>query len=399
MSVMIVATALIRGFKNEISEKVYGFWGHINITDTRINTSMEEAPIQLDTALLSELTAVGPVPILRERRILGRPIPNTIKEDQSSAGIRHVQSYALKAGIIKYESDLEGIVLKGVDSTFDWDHFRQFLTEGDIIADTDSTTSRGIVISQTTANRLDLEVGDRFRIYFLKEDAPIPRGFEISGIYNTNLEEYDRKFAIADIDVLRPLLGYRKDEISGLEVFVDDIDDIGDIRNHIYIEMLPANLFPSTIKEKDSAIFDWLELQNYNEIVIITLMVLVSIINMITAILILILERTNMIGILKSLGQSNWGIRKIFLYQAAVIVGRGLIIGNVLGLLICILQKYTEFIKLDEAEYYLTVAPIELNPWMILTLNIGTLMVVLIALVLPSYYISNVSPIKAIRFK
>ena len=399
MAVMITASALIRGFKSEIQDKVYGFWGHINVTNTLVRTTQDEVAIQISDELLDELRNINQATHERERSILGYTIPDQYVEDQTDGGIRHVQSYTLKAGIIKEDRILEGIILKGVDSTFDWERFGKFIVEGDIIVDTDSSESNGILISQTTANRLEMTVGDRFRVYFLRDGKQIASGFKISGIYNTNLEEYDRRFAIADMDKLRRLLNFRKDEVSGLEIFVDDVDDVTALQNHLWRDILPPGLYPSTIEKKDPAIFEWLELQNYNEIVILTLMIIVSIINMITAILILILERTNMIGVLKALGQSNWGIRKIFLYQAGIIVGKGLLIGNVIGIALCLLQYYTSFIKLDEAEYYLSVAPIELNPWMILFLNAGTLGVILLALVIPSYFISNISPIKAIRFK
>ena len=399
MAVMITASALIRGFKSEIQDKVYGFWGHINVTNTIVRTTQDEVPIQISNELLEDLRNIDQATYERERSILGFTIPDQYVEDQTYGGIRHVQSYTLKAGIIKQDKALEGIILKGVDSTFDWERFGKFIKEGDIIVDTDSTESKGILISQTTANRLEMNVGDKFRVYFLKNNTQIARVFQISGIYNTNLEEYDRRFAIADMDVLRRLLNFKKDEVSGLEIFVDEVDDVIPLQSHLYMDILPPSMFPSTIQKKDPAIFEWLELQNYNEIVILTLMIIVSIINMITAILILILERTNMIGVLKALGQSNWGIRKIFLYQAGIIVGKGLLIGNAIGISLCLLQYYTSFIKLDEAEYYLSVAPIELNPWMILFLNAGTLGVILAALIIPSYFISNISPIKAIRFK
>jgi len=399
MAVMITASALIRGFKSEIQDKVYGFWGHINVTNVGVQTTQDEVPIQISAELLDELRGIDQATYERQRSFLGFTFPDQYVEDQTDGGIRHVQSYVLKAGIIKQDRILEGIILKGVDSTFDWERFGRFIKEGDIIVDTDSTVSQGILISQTTANRLEMGVGDRFRVYFLKDGNQIARGFEISGIYNTNLEEYDRRFAIADADVLRRLLNFKNDEVSGLEIFVDEVDDVIPIQRHLYNDILPPSMFPSTIQKKDPAIFEWLELQNYNEIVILTLMIIVSIINMITAILILILERTNMIGVLKALGQSNWGIRRIFLYQAGIIIGKGLLIGNAIGIALCLLQYYTSFIKLDEAEYYLSVAPIELNPWMILFLNVGTLGVILAALVIPSYFISNVSPIKAIRFK
>lgn len=399
MTVMIVASALIRGFKTEISNKVYGFWGHINITSNQARTTQDDVAIQYDSTFFDDLIAVDEVPFERDRRLLGRTIGAPV-EDITNGGIHHAQPYVLLPGILKDKNLLEGIIVKGVDDKFDWNRFNRFMKSGrNIISRDSSDNRRKILISQTTADRMNLQVDDRLIIHFLRNNKPIQRGFQVSGIYDTKLEEYDRKFAIADMNELRPIIGYKKNEVSGIEVFVDDPDEISAIRHHLWMNVTPADYFPSTIREKNPEIFEWLELQNYNEVVILTLMILVSIINMITAILILILERTNMIGILKALGQTNWGIRKIFIYQAGIIISKGLLIGNAIGLTICLLQKYTNFIKLDEAEYYLSVAPIEINFWLIIALNIGTLIVILLALVIPSYFISNVSPIKAIRFK
>lgn len=401
ITVMIVASALIRGFKSEISDKIYGFWGHINITSNQVKTTQDDTPIQIDSLLLDDLSRVDQVAYYKDRTLLGYHLGGDPIEDETNGGVHQVQPYVLLPGIIKDKNLLEGIVVKGVDDAFDWDRFERFIVEGssEPFRDTSVARNRSMLISKTTANRLDLAVNDRMIIHFLRNNKPIKRGFRVSGIYDTKLEEYDRKFAIADMDELRPVLGYAKDQVSGLEVFVDDPEEVSAIRNHLWTDILPADQFPNTIREKDPEIFEWLELQNYNEVVILTLMILVSIINMITSILILILERTNMIGILKALGQTNWGIRKIFLYQAGIIVGKGLVIGNAIGLAICLLQKYTSFIKLDETEYYLSVAPIEINFWLILLLNIGTLVIILVALIIPSYFISNISPIKAIRFK
>jgi len=192
MAVMIIASSLIRGFKSEISNKVYGFWGHINITSHAVRTTQDDVPIQITEDLLANLSAIGQTTVDKEKTILGIPIADQYKEVLTKGGIRHVQTYGLKAGIIKDKNALEGIIIKGVDSTFDWDRFQDFLVAGEIITDTDSTTSNSILISQTTANRLDMNVGDQFRVYFLRNNAQIGVKFEISGIYNTNLEEYDR---------------------------------------------------------------------------------------------------------------------------------------------------------------------------------------------------------------
>ena len=220
----------------------------------------------------------------------------------------------------------------------------------------------------------------------------------MKGIYKTGLEEYDRLFALADIRQVQRLLGWSENEVGGFEVFIDDIDDLTAITDYIYFQVLPNNLYAETIREKFSEIFDWLDLQDINEGVILTLMVLVAIINMMTALLILILERTNMIGTLKALGASNWGIRKIFLYYAGYIIVMGLFWGNLIAVTLGLLQERFGFIRLSEENYYLSVAPVELNLWSILLVNAGTLLVILIFLILPSYLVTRISPVKAIRF-
>ncbi len=243
-----------------------------------------------------------------------------------------------------------------------------------------------------------MSVGDKFDIHFVERGQQIKRRFTVSGIYKTGLDEYDRKFALVDIRQIQSLLNWTPEQVSGFEVFVDNLDDLSAISEYIYYEQLPTNLYAETIREKIPEIFEWLDLQNINEAVILSLMIIVAIINMITALLILILERTNMIGILKALGTSNWRIRSVFLYYAAYIVLTGLLFGNLLGLGFCWLQDTFEFIRLDEANYYLSVAPIAINWWWVLALNAGTLGITLVFLILPSYLVSRVDPVKAIRF-
>ena len=222
---------------------------------------------------------------------------------------------------------------------------------------------------------------------------------EVSGIYKTGLEEYDQKFALVDIRKIQQLLDWEEDQVSGFEVFIDNIDDLDPLADYIYFEQLPNNLYAETIRAKLPEIFEWLDLQDINETVILALMIIVAIINMVTALMILILERTNMIGTLKAIGSTNWSIRKIFLYYAAYIIIIGLFWGNLLGIGLCIMQEKFELIRLSEANYYLSVAPVDLQLWPILMLNLGTLLVTLIFLILPSYLVTSISPVKAIRFK
>lgn len=396
VAVMIATNALVAGFKKQISSKIFGFWGHIHITDTDISTSLLEAyPIKVNQPFYPYLDTVKHVGYIENREFLGYEWQ---AETQTKGGISHVQVFAVKPGIIKSKSQIEGILLKGVGKDFKWQFMRQYLQEGDTLTLSDTTMSSQILISRQTANRLKVGVGDDFIVHFIQGGSQLKRRFEITGIYKTGLEEYDKVFALVDIRQIQLLLGWQPDEVGGFEVFVDDIDDLIPITNYIYQEQLPNNLYAETIREKLPEIFEWLDLQDINEIVILSLMVIVAIINMITALLILILERTNMIGTLKALGSSNWSIRRIFLFYAAYIVIVGLFWGNLIGLGLCVLQDQFEFIKLSEENYYLSVAPVEIQFWSVLLINIGTLVVTLVFLIVPSYLVTNISPVKAIRF-
>ncbi len=400
MAVMIASTAVIRGFKNQIGEKIFGFWGHIHITSADVyRTLTESEPISLEQDFYPSLDTIGPITYLAPFQLFGRPVGERMVERRTHGGIRHIQVFALKPGIIKTKEEIEGIVLKGVGPDFDWSFFDQYLLEGGRLQLQDSVASEGILISRQTADRLQLQLGDRFIFYFVDRGEPLRRRFTVQGIYKTGLEEYDRKFALVDIRKVQQLLKWRPDQVGGFEVFLDDIRDMDIFTEYIYLEILPNDLFAENIREKFPAIFEWLGLQDINEVVIIVLMLVVSIINMVTALMILILERTNMIGILKALGYDNWGIRKIFLYYAAYIIGLGLFWGNLIGIGLCLAQQKWKFITLSEENYYLPYAPIELDPTILLALNGGTFLLILLFLVLPSYLVTRISPVKAIRFK
>jgi len=397
MSVMICSTALISGFKQEISGKIFGFWGHIHITATDIYQSLLESnPVKQEQDFYPSLAEVEQVSYAETVEIFGSEFERWKK---TKGGVRHIQVFALRSGIIQAKGEIEGIILKGAGQDFDWDFLGAYLSEGETLSWNDTLASDGILISRQTANRLKLSVGDRLRVVFVEKDDPIQRRFEVKGIYKTGLEEYDSRFAIVDIRKIQQLMGWDANEVGGFEVFIDDIDDLDALADYIYYEQLPDDLYAEPINKKTPEIFQWLALQDINEVVILALMIIVAIINMITALLILILERTNMIGILKALGSTSWSVRKVFLYYAAYIVGLGIFWGNVIGISLCLLQDQFRFITLDEENYYLDYAPIDLNFWVILALNVGTLLVVLLCLILPSYLVTRISPIKAIRFK
>lgn len=399
MTVMITATALIEGFQNQISSKIFGFWGHIHITDTNLSRSFDAIPIDSDQNFYPAIDTVDILPYMGPMSVLGYEFPDRMVPKSTRGGIRHIQVFAHNPGIIKTKDQIEGIIIKGVGKDFDWENLNEYLQEGRPIDFSSDKPSRDIIISRQTANRLKLKLEDSFEVNYIEDGEQLRRRYKICGIYKTGLEEYDQKFALVDIRQLQQVLGWKENQIGGFEVFVDDIRDMDVINEFIYLEAIPGDLYSETIRDKFPAIFDWLSLQDINEVVILVLMLVVALINMVTALMILILERTNMIGILKALGQTDWSIRKIFLYHAAYITLTGLFWGNLFGLGICWLQKKFEFVTLSEADYYLSVAPIEFNFWTILALNIGTLICVVLFLIIPSYMVTRISPVKAIRFK
>ncbi len=395
--VMIISTAMLRGFKHQISDKIFGFWGHIHIYDTNITRTFETVPIDISNEFYADLVKLKNIDFQKPAGILGVEIDGVYTQQSTAGGIGQVQSFTILPAILRTKEDFEGVMAKGVGADYDWDRMSKYLVEGDTIS-YDSTASRQAIISKVISQRLNLGIGDKINVDFFLEGKQRKRQFVISGIYNTGLNEYDKRFILVDQRKVQEVLGWDEDQVGGIEVFVDNLDDVNALSEYIYYDILPSHLYAETIKERFGNIFEWLELQNVNEIVILALMVIVSIINMITALLILILERTKMIGTLKALGMKNWGIRKIFIFQAAHIIIRGLIIGTVIGVGLCLLQQYFGFIKLDEKNYYLSVAPIEINVWIIVLLNIATLILTLLFLVLPTYIVTKISPIKALRF-
>ena len=404
VAVMISATALISGFKTEISHKIFGFWGHIHITNYNTESSIETKPVSLNqdfyTGYKKENVKLDEIEQTPYRKREGF---STILLGEHAAvthgGVHHVQMFANKAGIIKAKDQLEGIILKGIGKDYDWSFMKDYIVDGEILEFSNSTASRDILISESTAKRLKIKVNDKFVIHFVESGDRIQRRFTVKGIYKTGLEEYDKKFAIIDIRRIQQLNGWAEDEVSGFEVFLDDIRDLDVFDEYIYFQVLGPELMSQSIKDVYPGIFNWLNLQDVNERLILILMIIVSIVNMTTALMILILERTNMIGVLKALGSPSASIRRIFLYHAAYIIGVGLLLGNILGIGICLIQKYFGVIQLPEEAYYVSVAPVELNLWTILLLNLGTFLITLLVLTIPSYLVTRIDPVKAIRFK
>ncbi len=406
VATMVVASALVSGFKTQISDKIFGFWGQIHITDSSANYGPLETfnyPISNQQDFYPSLDTTGRVTYYDFQSSL---VGNSAEPKRTRGGIRHIQQFIVLPGVVSVYQEgerqavLEGMVLKGIDADYDWDVFKKYLVAGEPLVVSPDSTSRGIIISQITANRLKLGLGDRLDYTFPSPQMQErPRAFTVTGIYKTGLEEFDRQFALVDIKQPRRLLDWREDQIGGFEVFLDDLDDLEPMAGYIHYDVLPQELYAESIRRKFSQLFQWLDVQDMNLAFILILMGIVAIINMMTALLILILERTNMIGTLKALGQSNWSIRGIFLYYAGFIVLIGLLLGNVIGLGLCFLQQRFGFIKLDEESYYLATAPIRIEWMTVAGLNLGTFLVTLVFLVVPSYLVTRIDPVRAIRFK
>ncbi len=375
VSVMIISTCMVTGFSKEIKDRIFGFWGEIHITNFDNNESLEASPIKQQQVALY---------ILRQ-----------------APEVHNVAPYIIKAGILKTKSDIEGIVFKGIDTAYDLQTIGSFLKEGTLPDFRDTTSCKSILVSQSTARKLNLKVGDFVVAYFIRKDLATPQGRKlmISGIYHTGLEEYDKQFALVDIRMLRALNQWSNDEVSGFEVRLKDINTMDAFKDSIFLNYVDQTINAQTMKDINRNIFEWLDLQKVNEYLILGFMVLVAVLNMITALIILILDRTNMIGVLKSMGANNKSISGIFMYNAAYIILNGLFWGNLIGIGMCLLQYYTGFITLNEENYYLSVAPVYFNVWGILLINVSTLVICTLIMLLPVRLISNITPIKAIRFK
>ncbi len=370
VAVMILSLAILTGFQNEIKQKVIGFGGHIQINVFQSEDGFEQSPIDRRQDFVSKITQLHEV--------------------------ESISVYANKAGILKQEDAIQGIVLKGVDSTFNWEFFQRYLKEG-AIPTYGFQRSDSVLISASIAKQMKLSVGDRFMVFFIQNDKPRPRKFYVSGIYNTGLTDFDNLYLIGDIQHVQRLNGWDKTAVGGFEINVHNFDQLAESEKAIF-KNIPYAYKTTSIDQRFPDIFSWLELQDINVIIIVSLVILVSAINMTSALLILILDRTQMIGILKALGSDDWSIQKIFLYQAMFLISIGIFWGNILGLGLGFIQLKYGIIKLPEATYYLTKVPINFELSHILVLNIGTLVLCTIMLIIPTYIVTSISPVKAIRF-
>jgi len=371
VAVMLISIMVVTGFKNDISDKIIGFGSHITISNFTNNQSYESEPISVEQEFYPSITAIE--------------------------GVKHISTFATKAGIIKTANEIQGVVLKGVSSDYDWTFFKDNLVSGSVFEVNDSVKSNQILISENISKTLDLNVGDGLVMYFA-QNPPRVRKFHISGIYNTAMSDFDKLFVLGDINHIQALNGWENNEVGGFEIQLTNFDDLDKITDEVY-NLTPYNLNAQSIKEKTPQIFNWLDLQDVNVQVILILMLIVGVSNMITALLILILERTKTIGILKALGATNWSVRKIFLYSAVNLIVKGLLVGNAIALSFAFLQKKFSLISLDPATYYMDTVPINFDLTYILLLNIGTVVVCYLVLIVPSVIITKITAIKAISFE
>ena len=375
MIVMMIAIATGIGLQQKIRDKAVAFNGHITIQEFNSNLSDEsQVPISTDQDFYPEFKSVK--------------------------GIRHIQGVATKFGLIRTETDFEGTILKGVGPDFDWSYFREFLVAGELPSFSERT-SNDVIISQYLAKRLQFEVADSFQMLFAKEDTnkpPFIRQFNIVGIFNSGFQELDKTYLIGDINHIRFFNKWEDNEVGNFEVFIEDYSALREKEEEIYQNI--SSFFTSkTVEDRYASVFEWISVFDKNIYGIIGILIIVAGINMITALLVLILERTQMIGVLKALGTNNWSIRKLFLYKASYLVVLGLFWGNLIGITILLSQKYFKIFPLDPSVYYVTEAPVYINLGYIISLNLGTFLLCMIMLLVPSYVITKISPVKAMRFE
>lgn len=375
VAIMIVALAFGTGFTNAISQKVFSFWGHLRLQhyESYSGALSQESPIRANDTVVKML--------------------------KQNPDVRSVQQFATKWTALKTSSSMEGVLMKGVGKDFDLDFFRPFIIEGGFISFKDSGFSDQVIISKYLADLLKLRVNDKLVAYFVQPDeAPRPRPLYVCGIFKTGIEDYDKNYAIADINLIRRYNNWQADEIGGYEVFLHDYSRM-DAVNNTTLDQLPVEWYSRTIKEIYPNIFDWLALQKKNNLILVIIMSVVAVINMITCLIILVLERTRMIGVLKAIGSSDWAIQKIFLFHATFIAIAGIIIGTLIGTGLGWIQQKTGFIHLNEEAYYINVAPVKIIWWHVGLVNIMTFLICFLVLIIPTYIVKRVRPVKAIQFK
>jgi lipoprotein-releasing system permease protein len=374
---MIITLAFVNGFQEKVADKIFGFWGHIRVQKYETGKSLisEELPLNKNKAV--------------ENSLAGAP------------GVVSYQSFATKSAVLESNTEIEGVLIKGIEKNENHAALKKFLVAGRWMQFTDSLYSKETIVSDAVAKQLQIKLNDTIKVHFVSTNADAQKTYRklvVVGFYHTGIDEYDKLFMIADINLIRRINNWEPDQIGGYEVFVDQYQNVDAISSGLS-NALPSEWMSKSIREIYPNIFDWLDIQDVNRNVVFIVMGIVALINLITCLLILMLERTNMIGLLKSMGATNWTIQKIFIVYASFITLAGVGFGLIIGVGICLLQQATGFITLDEASYYITVAPIKMIWWQVAAVCAGTSVVCFISLFLPTLLIPKVSPVKAIEFK
>ncbi len=378
VAVMIVTLAFTNGFQETVSQKIFSFWGHIRVQYKQPlkSTIAEEEQIEKNDTVVQFI----------------RQNPNVVS----------IHPFATKYAILKTKDEMDGVLMKGLDSSYDFDHIQRFLKKGRWLHFNDTTYSREIIISSYIANDLKLDLNDKIVIYFIRPDGSLrPDKLSIVGIYKTGIEDYDKTFAIGDLKLIQRLNGWQPNEIGGYEIFLKDYHKMQKVSDDIYytIENFPSTWDTKTTRDLYPNIFDWLGMQDVTRDVLIGFMVAVAVINLITCLIILVLERIRMVGVLKALGARNWTVQNIFLQHSTIITIIGIILGAIFGLGLCWLQQSTGFIKLNEEAYYMTEAAVKIVWWQVALICGCTLVICFLVLMIPSIIVRNVRPVKAIQFR
>ena len=379
LTVMIASVSVIIGFKHQVRDKVVGLGSDLVITNFDIQKSYETIPIEANDSLLTVL--------------------------RTTEGVKHLQRYSTKPGMIMTNDNFLGMVLKGVAEEYDWTFLRKHLVEGEIPNFSDSVATNRVLVSQTIANKLRLQTGDKLHTYYIEGKNVRARRLQIAGIYQTNFTMFDEMFLLTDLYTVNRLNNWKSGQVSGIELEAIDYDRLEWVKENLQAKVDMQNdryghtYYTQTVEETNPQIFAWLDVLDMNVWVILVLMTGVAGFTMISGLLIIILERTNMIGILKALGAGNLAIRHIFLSFSVLLIGRGILWGNVLGLAFYFVQSQFKVFKLDPATYYVDSVPVEFNLWLWLLLNVCTLLISVLMLIGPSYLITRIHPAKSIRFE
>ena len=373
ITVMLISLAVVVGFKNQIRDKVVGFVAPIHIQALDRNESYEEVPFVVDERLKKAL--------------------------EQTEGVRHYQCVANKAGMVKTDDEIQGVVMKGVGADYDWSYFKDCLKEGEVPQYVDGERSNDVLISKIVANKMLLSLGDDVRVWFIDEDMQARgRKFKVKGIFETGLSEFDERFLFCDLNQIRRLNRWEEDETGVVEVWLDDVEDMDAVNDKLFFN-IPGQLASYTARESNPQVFDWLALLDTNVWLILVLMFLVAGITVISMLLIIIIEKTSTIGLLKAMGASNGFVREVFMRRSIHILLIGMLIGNFIGLGFCFVQYYTGFIHLNPETYYLSAVPVELHLSTVLMLNVGTFLLWMLMLLIPTGIINRIRPSRSIRFE